>query len=125
MDDKAMSMAYDSPRQAGASPVFAGEISQHRFLNDGHSVSDNIDELSENLRHRLTLNGLNVGERYRHGDLNIVVALDTGVGRLELIFAALPHCRPEVSLPWANGDLAECRADCDQVPVFIDQIQVM
>jgi hypothetical protein len=98
----------------------------HRGLDDPNSLSDKIAELREDLRHRLTLNDLNISERYRDGDLYVMVDFSSGGIGYEAIFGAVPNLAGwEFALTGRDCEPTQGNADCDQVGVFIDEIQVM
>src|SRR5215204_6580140 len=73
-------------RKAAANPP----LRDSRF-EDHHCSLYQLGELVQDLRHRLPLDGLNIGERYQDGDLKILVNVTLTTGHeLEFIFAAAP-----------------------------------
>jgi hypothetical protein len=99
---------------------------EHCAFDNRDSTADKIAELIEDLRHRLTLNDCNIGERYRHGDLHILVNWRSGITDFEAVFGAAPNFTGwDRAIARRETDTAERGTNGDQFGVFIDQIQVM
>lgn len=66
------------------------KVGEHRQLNDPDRLMNEIAELNENLRHRLTLDCLNIKESYKNGDLNVVVSVNVGGYDFIYVWAVIP-----------------------------------
>lgn len=91
---------------AGQRPVLggAGSATQHHGFDNFDSASDQIMQLKEDLSHRLTLDGLDLGERYCEGDLNVLVRVKFQDTWITYVFAAFP---PNLPLGNSAGDFVK------------------
>jgi hypothetical protein len=71
MDDKAVTISYEAPRQADASPI--GALFKDEPLKNIDDAFAEIDELTESWNNRLSVNNTRFAERYMKGDLWIAV----------------------------------------------------
>jgi hypothetical protein len=82
-------------------------MAAHRGPDNLDSLGDKIADEREDLSRRLTLNGFNVDERYRHGDLYVMVCFKRLGVEFEPIFGAVPNFAGwEATLP---GEIATRR----------------
>jgi hypothetical protein len=113
-------------RQIGRDrPAIGDGMPASGCFNDSHSLFNEITELKEDLRHRLSLDCLDLAESYKQGNLNVIVDLRLGSRCcLTYTFAAMPRgwIGPLKGDPRDSGNNI---LKIQQVGMFIDQIEVV
>ena len=100
----------------------------HSGLDDLDSLDDKVQDLKENLRRRLTLNGLNLGKRYIEGDLYLVIdAIDRVTGQaFEYVAGALPNFASwQRCFTARNCGTYHDNSNVEQAGMFVDNVKVM
>jgi len=104
-------------------PPEATEL-HHRRFNKRDRFDRVLADFTQDLDHGLILNGLNIGERYLVGDVNVVIAADWRGCKYDFIFAPLPRGVSRFNLV-SGIEAFHIGSNAKQFGVFVYYIKVM